>query len=157
MKVKLNCSTTEDNNTDTNIDNKQSENQTNMNNADDIDSLMPEVQTEDMGSTEENNNMPIEIEKDDTAKSAFKSAWSKYRAVKECLPKTPQKRASIISQLATSPSCRGILEEDGSVVNPQVRKKIQIGEHLLWSLKELSKETKEPVNNSLDKKGELTC
>jgi hypothetical protein len=77
-----------------------------MNNADDIDSLMPEVQTEDMGSTEENNNMPIEIEKDDTAKSAFKSAWSKYRAVKECLPKTPQKRASIISQLATSPSCR---------------------------------------------------
>jgi len=45
MKVKLNCSTTEDNNTDTNIDNKQSENQTNMNNADDIDSLMPEVQT----------------------------------------------------------------------------------------------------------------
>ena len=96
MKVKLNCSTTEDNNTDTNIDNKQSENQTNMNNADDIDSLMPEVQTEDMGSTEENNNM--EIEKDDTAKSAFKSAWSKYRAVKkvkECLPKTPQKRASI--------------------------------------------------------------
>jgi hypothetical protein len=32
---------------------------------------MPEVQTEDMGSTEENNNM--EIEKDDTAKSAFKS------------------------------------------------------------------------------------
>jgi hypothetical protein len=130
MKVKLNCSTTEDNNTDTNIDNKQSENQTNMNNADDIDSLMPEVQTEDMGSTEENNNM--EIEKDDTAKSAFKSAWSKYRGVKkvkECLPKTPQKRASIISQLATSPSCRGILEEDGSVLNPQVRKKIQIGEH----------------------------
>jgi hypothetical protein len=35
-----------------------------MNNADDIDSLMPEVQTEDMGSTEENNNMPMEIEKD---------------------------------------------------------------------------------------------
>jgi hypothetical protein len=59
MKVKLNCSTTEDNNTDTNIDNKQSENQTNMNNADDIDSLMPEVQTEDMGSTEENNNMVL--------------------------------------------------------------------------------------------------
>ena len=74
-----------------------------------------------MGSTEENNNM--EIEKDDTAKSAFKSTWSKYRAVKECLPKTPQKRASTISQLATSPACRGILEEEGPVVTPQVRKK----------------------------------
>ncbi|CAC5387822.1 unnamed protein product [Mytilus coruscus] len=144
MKIKLNCSTTGDN--------KQSENQTNMNNADDVDSLISEVQIEDMGSTEENKNN-TEIEKEDTG---FKSAWSKYRAVtkvKECLPKTPGKKTLIISQLDTSPSCRGIVEEEGSVVTLQVRKKIQTEEHLLSSLHELSKEAKEPVNNSLDNKG----
>ena len=89
------------------------------------------------------------------AENCFKSTWARYRTVqrvKEVLPKTPPKRAVIINELANSPSCKNILEEEGSIMTPQIKQKLQMGDHLLSSLKGLSKETKQPMKDPIDKK-----
>ena len=64
----------------------------------------------------------------------YTNRWSKNRAVRrvrQSLPKTPEKRAFLVEELASSPSCKDILSKKGAYINPTARKTLDMGRSII--------------------------
>jgi hypothetical protein len=68
------------------------------------------------------------------------------------LPKTPTKRAEIVKSLIRSPSTSKILCKEGVIVSPECKKKLEVAEQVISSLKENIEEVKQPNSSKSEKK-----
>jgi hypothetical protein len=53
------------------------------------------------------------------------------KRAKEVLPNTPMKRVKIIQELANSPTCKKILENDETFISPNLKRKLEVSDTLL--------------------------
>ena len=87
--------------------------------------------------------------------SSFISRFAKCRQVKKTkstLPKTPTKRAEVVKKLIQSPSTSKILTEEGLILTPQCKRKLEVADDVISSLQENIAEAKQSNTSKSDKK-----
>ena len=60
--------------------------------------------------------------------------WRALKRVRENMPKTPIKKATLVAKLAESPRCSKILTEKQVLMSPEAQNKLEMGELLIQSL-----------------------
>ena len=87
--------------------------------------------------------------------SSFTSRFSKCRQVhktKSTLPETPSRRAEVVKTLVQSPTTSKILRNEGLLITPECKRKLQIADDVISSLQENIKEATQANSSKSDKK-----
>ncbi|KAJ8300504.1 LOW QUALITY PROTEIN: hypothetical protein KUTeg_022023 [Tegillarca granosa] len=87
--------------------------------------------------------------------SSFSSRSTKCRQVKKTkstLPKTPTKRAEVVKSLIRSPTTCEILSKEGVIVTPECKRKLDVADQLISSLKENVNDVKQSNSSQSEKK-----
>ena len=132
------------------LDSRNTNTETSMNTGESFDdSLCSAPGEEEIIEIQNTQDQKSEEDMSGVKEDSFNSKWAKYRAMKrakEVLPNTPVKRVGIIQELANSPTCKNILEKDETFISSNLKRKLEVGDTLLSSVKKLCTETKKPRN-----------